>query len=81
MIGCQPEDRTVPPMAGSLLDRVLLGNGRAVANAEQDRLRRRTEDRIVADLVASLARRTAPHHLSDVDGAGDVRPAAVEPAA
>ena len=43
-------------MATSLLDRLGLGNTRAVANARQERLRRDDEERLIADLVAALAR-------------------------
>ncbi len=46
-------------MANSLLDRLGLGNDRAVANARQAAERRQVEERLVAELVAALARRDA----------------------
>lgn len=58
-------------MTSSLLDRLELGNARAVANAKQVALRREEEERIVADLVASLARHDgwqAPCGLGGADG-------------
>ncbi len=48
-----------PSMASSLLDRFGLGNDRAVANARQAAERCRVEDRLVAELVAALARHDA----------------------
>lgn len=46
-------------MASSLLDRLGLGNDRAVANARQAAERRQAEERLVAELVAALARHDA----------------------
>ena len=46
-------------MASSLLDRLGLGNDRAVANARRAAERRQVEDRLVAELVAALARHDA----------------------
>lgn len=71
----------VPSMATSIIDRVGLGNRRAVDNAEQERLRRRTEDRIVADLVAALADRDVTNRSCSADGTDHARADAVGPAA
>jgi hypothetical protein len=43
-------------MSTSLLDRLGLGNARAVANAQQEALRPRREEQLVAELVAALSR-------------------------
>lgn len=59
-------------MATSLLDRLGLGNARAVANAHQEALRPRRDDRIIADLVDALAcneAARAPRALRGTDAA------------
>jgi len=44
-------------MAQSLLDRLGLGNDRAVVNARRAALRRQAEEQMVADLVEGISRR------------------------
>ena len=64
-------------MGSSLLDRVGLGNRRAVANARLEVLRRPAEEQLVSHLVETLTR----HDRETGSHAGDVRADAVGPAA
>jgi hypothetical protein len=52
--------RTVQVMPSPLFARLGLGSDRAVANARHEMLRHDREQRIVAELVAALARHGAP---------------------
>lgn len=60
----------------SLLDRLGLGNARAVANARQAADRRREEDRLVAALIERLACHERPARLPVAEPAAALHDAA-----
>lgn len=68
-------------MATLLLDRIGLGNARAVANARHEALRPEREDRIIADLIESLARHEPPRSSLARRGTDAPPPASREAAA
>jgi hypothetical protein len=68
-------------MPPSLASRLGLGNGRAVANAHQELLRRDHEERVVAELIAALSLRGATTGAPDAGGADRSRAGSVSPAA
>jgi hypothetical protein len=68
-------------MPPSLASRLGLGNGRAVANAHQELLRRDHEERVVAELIAALALHGSAQDALDAGGADRPRAGSVSPAA
>lgn len=54
VIGAQSRLRTFRCMTKTLIDRLGLGNDRAVANARQALVDRQREDRLIAELIRAI---------------------------